>query len=61
MIKGTKIVDLFKSNADIHKLTASKVFNVPSGKVTSEMRRLAKVINYFELYGINLKNKKERR
>ena len=37
-------------NTDIHKLTASRVFNVPYNKVTDEQRRIAKTLNFKELY-----------
>lgn len=37
---------------DIHKLTASKMFNVPYHKVTETQRREAKRVNYFPLYAV---------
>ena len=37
-------------NTDIHKLTASRIFNVPYNKVTDEQRRIAKALNFKELY-----------
>ena len=37
-------------NTDIHKLTASRIFNVPYNKVTDEQRRIAKTLNFKELY-----------
>ncbi len=37
-------------NTDIHKLTASRVFNVPYNKVTDEQRRIAKTLNFKKLY-----------
>ncbi len=42
----------FKSNQDIHALTASQVFGLPLNKVTEDFRRKAKAINFGIIYGI---------
>ncbi len=42
----------FKSNQDIHNLTASEVFSVPIKKVSDDQRRKAKAINFGIIYGI---------
>ena len=42
----------FKSNQDIHSLTASQVFGLPLNKVTDDFRRKAKAINFGIIYGI---------
>jgi len=43
----------FQSGADIHARTASEVFGVPPEKVTDEMRRNAKAVNFGIVYGIS--------
>jgi len=42
----------FRNNEDIHNLTASQVFNVPINKVSDDLRRKAKTINFGIIYGI---------
>ncbi len=44
-------VDAFKSGGDIHRQTASIIFGVPIGDVTSDMRARAKTINFATIYG----------
>ena len=43
----------FKDGVDIHALTASQVFDVPLDKVTPEIRRQAKAVNFGIIYGIS--------
>ena len=43
----------FKNNEDIHKSTASKVFNVPLEEVTREQRSHAKTVNFGIIYGVS--------
>src|SRR4030043_154915 len=38
---------------DVHTSTASRVFNVSPDKVTSEMRRVAKTVNFGVIYGMS--------
>jgi DNA polymerase-1 len=45
------LIKTFKEGGDVHSTTAAKVFQVPLGKVTSEMRRKAKAINFGIIYG----------
>ncbi len=49
-----KMIKFFKEGGDIHAGVASEVFGVPPDKVTSEMRRQAKVINFGILYGMGV-------
>lgn len=45
------LIEAFKSGEDIHRITASKVFDVPLDKVTKEMRYKAKAVNFGIVYG----------
>ena len=47
------LIDAFKNNLDIHRLTASQVFGVPEESVTTEMRSSAKAVNFGILYGMS--------
>jgi DNA polymerase-1 len=44
-------VQAFRSGGDIHKQTASIIFEVPVEEVTGEMRSRAKTINFATIYG----------
>ncbi|MBK6460825.1 MAG: DNA polymerase I [Myxococcales bacterium] len=47
-----RLCEAFASGEDVHAYTASLVFEVPLGEVTSEMRRRAKAINFGVIYGM---------
>ena len=47
------MLEAFKSGEDIHAATASKVYGVDLDKVTSDMRRNAKMVNFGIIYGIS--------
>ncbi|MFN7571633.1 MAG: DNA polymerase I [Betaproteobacteria bacterium] len=47
------LLKAFAAGEDIHRATASEVFGVPLGEVTSEQRRYAKVINFGLIYGMS--------
>ncbi len=47
------LLEAYRENKDIHQLTASQVFHVPFDKVTREMRRNAKAVNFGIVYGIS--------
>jgi DNA polymerase-1 len=48
------LINIFKSGLDVHSATASLVFGVPEDKVTGDMRRQAKVINFGIIYGMGV-------
>ncbi len=50
--KDEGMIEAFQKHEDIHRTTASKVFGVAPDKVTSDMRRKAKEVNFGLLYGI---------
>ena len=47
------LIEAFRSGKDVHKDTASKVFNVKLDDVTPQMRRNAKAVNFGIIYGIS--------
>jgi DNA polymerase-1 len=47
------LVQAFKADKDIHKITASQVFGVDLDQVSDEMRSSAKAINFGIIYGIS--------
>ncbi|HRY62456.1 MAG TPA: DNA polymerase, partial [Candidatus Paceibacterota bacterium] len=49
------LIKTFREGKDIHSSVASKVFGVPEDKITKEMRRQAKVINFGIIYGMGVK------
>lgn len=47
-----KMIDAFKKGLDIHKMTAAEIYNLPLDKVTPDLRRAAKTLNFGVLYGM---------
>ena len=47
-----KMIEAFERGLDIHTATAANIFNVDPKKVTSEMRRVAKTLNFGVVYGM---------
>jgi DNA polymerase I-like protein with 3'-5' exonuclease and polymerase domains len=45
-------INAFNSGADLHRVTASEVFNAPLDQVTKEQRDFAKRLNFGVVYGI---------
>lgn len=51
-LSGDKnMIYAFKHGQDIHAATASTLFDIPLNKVTSDMRRKAKAVNFGIIYG----------
>ncbi len=49
--KDATMIEAFRNKRDIHATTAARVFRVPLDKVTPDMRRKAKEVNFGILYG----------
>ncbi len=45
------LLEAFNADTDIHLFVAMQIFNVPADQVTTEMRRLAKTVNFGIIYG----------
>ncbi len=50
--KDKRLIQAFKNNEDIHRITAAEIFNTPIDDITNEQRRYAKVINFGLIYGM---------
>lgn len=48
-----QLIEAYRSDADIHRITASKVFHTPFEEVTDLQRRNAKAVNFGIVYGIS--------
>ena len=53
MAGDENLIEAYNSSADIHKITASKVFDTPPDEVSKEQRRNAKAVNFGIIYGIS--------
>jgi len=53
MSQDPDLIETFRRGADIHRATASKMFNIPENELTIEQRRAAKTINFGVLYGMS--------
>ncbi|NLA08124.1 MAG: DNA polymerase I, partial [Parcubacteria group bacterium] len=51
-----KMIKAFLNNEDIHSLTAAEINNTNIDKITPEMRRQAKTLNFGVLYGMGAKS-----
>lgn len=48
-----QLIEAYRTDADIHRITASKVFHTPFEEVTDLQRRNAKAVNFGIVYGIS--------
>ncbi len=48
------LLDAFARDEDVHRRTASEIFDVPQSEVTKEQRSAAKTINFGLLYGMGV-------
>jgi len=53
MSQDESLLAAFHRGEDIHAATASSVYDVPIDGVTSDMRRIAKIMNFGVLYGLS--------
>ena len=47
------LLDAFRRGEDIHSSTAALMFEVPINEVNSDMRRIAKILNFGVIYGLS--------
>jgi DNA polymerase-1 len=47
------LIEAFRSGQDVHRKTAAEIFSVSPELITSEMRRVAKTINFGIVYGMS--------
>lgn len=53
MAEDEGLIEAFRAGVDIHRKTASEVFDVPLEEVDGNMRRAAKAVNFGIIYGIS--------
>ena len=53
MSGDAQLIEAYQTDADIHRITASKVFHTPFEEVTELQRRNAKAVNFGIVYGIS--------
>ena len=51
--RDATMIEAFQNGADIHTITAAKVYSIEPAEVTSDMRRTAKMVNFGIIYGIS--------
>lgn len=53
MSEDEQLIEAYKTEQDIHRITAAKVFHTPFEEVTDLQRRNAKAVNFGIVYGIS--------
>lgn len=53
MSQDPGLLEAFRNRLDIHDATASSVYGVPIAQVDSDMRRIAKIMNFGVIYGLS--------
>ncbi|MBS20003.1 MAG: DNA polymerase I [Chloroflexi bacterium] len=51
--KDSGLINAFQNGEDIHSATSALVYNIPISEVTSDMRRIAKILNFGVIYGLS--------
>lgn len=52
MSRDPLLLEAFECDEDVHAETASRLFGVPAEEVSTELRRMAKVVNFGVVYGM---------
>ncbi len=55
-----KYIEAYKTNQDLHKITAAALFHVPVAQVTKQQRNVAKSVNFGLNYGMGKRSLKEK-
>ncbi len=50
--KDKKMINTFRNKEDIHRETASVIYDIPGEEITPDQRRYAKIINFGLMYGM---------
>ncbi len=51
--RDARLLEAFLNHEDVHRATASDIFNISASQVTSDQRRSAKAINFGLIYGMS--------
>jgi len=55
LAEDPKLLNAYRQDLDVHKLTAALVYNIPMEEVTKEQRQTAKMVNFAIIYGSSAK------
>ncbi len=53
LAQDSSLIESFVNGEDVHRRTASEIFNIAPESVTQEMRRRAKAVNFGIMYGLS--------